>query len=77
MGWLHRVQGVPLEELSFSLFLPTNCRAGVEKPFDFIQFLAEDRGVSPAYELVHIRAILQMAKFLYRKDSSAEPAAGD
>ena len=77
MGWLHHVQGVPLEELSFRRLLPDSSRAGVELPFEFLQYLAEDRGASPNYELVHLRTMLQMAKFLYRKESRAEPAAGD
>jgi hypothetical protein len=77
LGWLHHERGVPLEELRFKALMPTVDRSSIELPFEFIQFLQHERGCSPNTELTNLRACTQMAKFLFRKESEADPASGD
>ena len=66
-----------MEELTFRALMPTAERASIELPFEFIQFLRHDRGCSPNTELSNLRACTQMAKFLFRKESTADPSSGD
>ena len=46
LGWLHHERGVPLAELRLSHLLPSSDRAGVAAAFDYVQWLANERGVS-------------------------------
>lgn len=46
LGWLHHERGVPLAELRLSHLLPSSGRVGVAPAFDYVQWLAHERGVS-------------------------------
>lgn len=76
LGWLHRVRDVPLTDLSLRSVVPSSARAAVAVTFDYCQWLATERGVSPRTELLVLRSVLHAAKFLYHDESDAAACAG-
>ena len=71
LGYLHRVVGAPLEDLSFGGALPAADRAGVRLLFDYIIWLQQERGIGAQTELLVIRSAMQAAKFVFHSDSKA------
>lgn len=69
LGWLHHERGVPVEELSLARGIPSAERGAVALPFDYIQWLTDQRGVSASTEALVIRSIMSAAKFLYHAQS--------
>ncbi|MEG5175678.1 site-specific integrase [Microcoleus sp. B3-D7] len=81
LGWLHRDQGIPLEELSlkklvaYSGLTPEGKKdeAGIDAVIDLIeahlQWLRDFRGASPNTELKAVECLVAVAKYLYHKAS--------
>lgn len=72
LGWLHRVRGVPLEELSLRSLVPSNERGAVATTFDYAQWLVTERSINVRTELLVLRSVLFAAKFLYHDESAVE-----
>lgn len=77
LGWLHHVKDVPLQQLSFKSVIPSKKREGVILAFEYMQWLSEERNISTSTEGIVLRSLMQMAKFLYHKGSTSQPAEGD
>ena len=73
LGWMHTVQGVPLHELSLKLLVPSAERAAVAPTFDYCQWLVTERNINVRTELMVMRSILYVAKFLYHDLSEVRP----
>ena len=81
LGWLHRYQGIPLEELSlkklvaYSGLTPEGKKdearidAVMELIESHLEWLRESRGASPNTELKAVESLVAVAKFLYHKAS--------
>jgi hypothetical protein len=81
LGWLHRYQGIPLEELSLKKLVayrgltPEGNRdeaeidAVMELIDSHLQWLRESRDASPNTELKAVECLVAVAKFLYHKAS--------
>ncbi|HLO51444.1 MAG TPA: site-specific integrase [Kamptonema sp.] len=81
LGWLHRYQGIPLEELSLKKLVayrgltPEGKRdeaeidAVMELIDSHLQWLRESRDASPNTELKAVECLVAVAKFLYHKAS--------
>jgi hypothetical protein len=81
LGWLHRYQGIPLDELNlkklvaYSGLTPegkpdeAEIKAVVELVDSHLEWLREARGVSPNTELKAVECLVAVAKFLYHKAS--------
>ena len=81
LGWLHRDQGIPLEELSlkklvaYSGLTPEGKKdeAGIDAVIDLVeahlQWLRDFRGASPNTELKAVESLVAVAKYLYHKAS--------
>ena len=68
---MHNVRGIPLDEISLSLAIPSAERDGVALAFDYIQWLTDERSMSASTESIVIRSIMSAAKFLYHSQSEA------
>ena len=55
LGWLHNIQGRPLETLTFSAALPSSERAGVTIAFDYISWLNTEREINVRTEGLVVR----------------------
>lgn len=77
LGYLHRVRGVPLQDLSFSQLLPSATREGVALVFEYVLWLAEERDISVRTESIVLRATSAAAKFLYHGQSNVNPGRGE
>ena len=77
LGWLHRVRGVPLEELSLMSLVPSNDRNGVAAAFDYVQWLVNERSINVRTELLVLRSVLFAAKFLYHDESAVTLNSSD
>ena len=55
LGWLHNIQGHPLETLTFSAALPSSKRAGVTVVFDYISWLNTERDINVRTEGLVVR----------------------
>lgn len=69
LGYLHNVQGVPLDRLSFSAMLPSAGRDGVSVLFDYILWLHRERRISVLTEGLVVRSAAAVAKYLYHGES--------
>lgn len=45
LGWLHSVRGIPLEDLSLVMAIPSAERNGVMTAFDYVQWLTDERQI--------------------------------
>eukprot|EP00976_Prorocentrum_cordatum_P066514 1178343-Prorocentrum_minimum.AAC.7 len=77
LGWMHFVEGLPLEGLRLKQMVPSPEKEGVQVAFAHVQWLASERQVAPSTELTVVRVIIQVAKFLYWRQSESKPAEGD
>jgi hypothetical protein len=74
LGWLHNVRGVPLEELSFRRAFPSAERAGVVVAFDYLQWLATERGANARTQQITLHGLMHAAKFTYHEESKVGAA---
>ncbi|KAK3253504.1 hypothetical protein CYMTET_37251 [Cymbomonas tetramitiformis] len=76
-GWMHNINGVPLEGLTLRAVFPSSKRGDVEMPFQYVQWLVTERKVAATYELTNLHVMISLAKFLFDDESSTNPAEGD
>ncbi|KAK3264030.1 hypothetical protein CYMTET_27204 [Cymbomonas tetramitiformis] len=76
-GWMHNINGVPLEGLTLRAVFPSSKRGDVEIPFQYVQWLVTERKVAATYELTNLRVMINLAKFLFDDESLTNPAEGD
>lgn len=69
LGWLHNTKGVPLDDLSLKTAMPSPKRDALILPYEYLQWLADVRGVSIKTELIGLRALSALAKYLYHHES--------
>ncbi|KAI8466409.1 MAG: hypothetical protein J3K34DRAFT_433844 [Monoraphidium minutum] len=74
LGWLHRSRGVPLESLSLRSMFPSSEEASVAAAFDFIQFLATERGANARTQFNALITGVHVVRFLYHAESKPDPA---
>ncbi len=77
LGWLHNVRGVPLEELALARAFPSHERAGVAVAFEYLQWLATERGANARTQQITLHGLMHAAKFTYHEQSKVrgeEPA---
>ena len=80
LGWMHGVKGVPLDALTLRCLVPSTDNSAVALTFEYCQWLVNERGVNVRTELLALRSILFLTKFLYHSQSKAiagEKAYGD
>ncbi|GIL65134.1 hypothetical protein Vafri_18944, partial [Volvox africanus] len=69
LGWLHRVEGVPLGELRLGLLVPGTQRAAARKVHAFLLWQERDRGMCKRSAARSLAALIQVTKFLYHEQS--------
>ena len=72
LGYVHRVQGKPLDTLTFKDLVPSVERDGVIPAFNYIEWLVKERCISVRTELLVLRSVLFAAKFIYHDQSEAQ-----
>jgi len=77
LGWLHRVEGVPLDKLSMTELMPTHEAEGARHAFNFVQWQQRERQVGMGTLGYSVLAMIQVARFLYHTKSKASVARGD
>lgn len=77
MGYVHKIKGVPLDKLSIARAFPKNERNAGKVAFDYVQWLAHHRHVSPHTEATRIKSLVHLVKFCFRDLSTARPDDGD
>jgi len=78
LGWVHSVQGVALDRLSFEEHIvPSADRDGVKPAFEYIQWLVKERKIAVRTELLVLRSVLHAAKFIYHPHSKIRPNSGE
>ncbi len=77
LGYLTSYGGMDLASLKLRDVFPTNDRKSVQAVFEFLQWSVEDRKINPRTEAVYTRSLIQLAKFLFRDESKADPTDGD
>lgn len=77
LGWLHLERGVPLMELSLRTAFPSPERQAARTAFDHMRWLVRERGVTARTELLALRTMVNVAKFLFQEHSQANPNRGD
>eukprot|EP00890_Picochlorum_soloecismus_P003374 jgi/Picsp_1/4037/NSC_01548-R1_protein len=78
LGWVHSVQGVELDQLSFEEHIvPSADRDGVKPAFDYIQWLVKERKIAVRTELLVLRSVLHAAKFIHHSHSKIRPNSGE
>ena len=61
LGWLHHVEHVPLQQLSFKSAIPSKKREGVALAFEYMQWLSQERNISTSTEGIVIRSLMQVS----------------
>lgn len=69
LGWLHRHRGVPLEDLSLRSMFPTSEERSVALAFDFVEFLANERGANARTQFNALMSCVHAVRFLYHDES--------
>jgi len=77
LGWLHRVRGMPIQDLSLRSLIPSSDRDGVFLAFEYVQWLSTERGVGIRTELIAWRSLLHCAKFVHHKASNVLAGSGE
>lgn len=77
LGYLANVDKVPLEELSLQALVPSSGREGVIPAFNYTQWLIKERNIAVRTELLVLRSVLFVAKFVYHDQSQIVPGSGD
>lgn len=77
LGYLANVDKVPLEELSLQALVPSSGRQGVIPAFNYTQWLIKERNIAVRTELLVLRSVLFVAKFVYHDQSQIVPGSGD
>ncbi len=76
LGWLHNVRGVPLEQLCLRSAFPSAERLGVAPAFDYLQWLAEERGVNSRTQQIMLLGLMHAAKHAYHDESQVRWRCG-
>ncbi len=76
LGWMHRQQDHSLESLCLNTLIPTKEKDGVVPTYDYLTWLVDERNVTPGWESCVCAAAIQLAKFLYHKESTIDPSDG-
>lgn len=63
LGWLHRFQGIPQDELNFKLL------DNIDIAYDYLEWIREENKVSPKTEVLALVTLLHVAKFLHYQES--------
>jgi hypothetical protein len=69
LGWLHNVRAAPLEQLSLRSAFPSAERLGVAVVFDYLQWLATERGANARTQQITLHGLMHAAKFAYHDES--------
>lgn len=56
---------------------PNSARESAASAYEYVNWLAAERGCSASGELKALHSMIALAKFLYHKESKADPAEGD
>lgn len=77
LGYLKNVDKVPLEDLSLRSLVPSSGRDGVIPAFNYTQWLIKERNIAVRTELLVLRSVLFVAKFVHHDQSQIVPGSGD
>lgn len=77
LGWMVNVLGEDVESLSLRTLVPSADRDGVIPTFNYSQWLVKERQIAVRTELLVLRSILYMAKYLYHSESQIVAGGGD
>lgn len=77
LGYMVNIQGEPLETMSLKVLVPSDGRNGVIPAFNYVQWLVKERQIAVRTELLVLRAILHVAKFVHHDKSHIVPGSGE
>ncbi|KAL6061376.1 Integrase-like, catalytic core [Balamuthia mandrillaris] len=92
LGWLVHIKGEEeksrrgrkilgpskrVKELSLRKIFPNSSRESVSLSFDYLQWLADERQCTATTEAKVLHSLIAVAKFLFWKESKADPSEGD
>jgi hypothetical protein len=77
LGYLVNIQGEPMETMSLKALVPSVGRDGVIPAFNYVQWLVKERQIAVRTELLVLRAILYVAKFVHHDASHIVPGSGE
>lgn len=77
LGWMVRHASADAAVLRLRDVFPTNERGSVQLSFEYIQWLTTERKINARTETVTVRSLIQLAKYIFQKESTTDPAEGD